>query len=151
MQKKILKTFLASDLIGDLIGEIFTLQEGEVTSPLKGSDPKSASKETLASGVGRALFQSEKNDGRKVARKRKPRRPEFSSSHTPDLNLPPGDAGALVPDGLVSSQVSQLGGVRNNTDGEEVAEEMLKKQKCAIHNNDARSAAAAESSPRRAP
>jgi hypothetical protein len=62
--------------------------------------------------------------------------------------MPPVSAAALVPAGLVSSRVIQLAG---RQDGNEVVrEEMIKKQKRTATTNDARSAAAADGSPRRA-
>ncbi|CAN6286224.1 unnamed protein product [Urochloa humidicola] len=126
-------------------------EEEEITSPLKSNAPTSQPKEVVASDVGRRLFQVEKGDGRKVARKRKPRRTEPTSIQTPDLNLPLEDAAPLVPAGLVSSRVSQLGGARGGASGEEGSEELLKKQKRATQTTDVGSAAAARSSPRRAP
>lgn len=62
-------------------------EEGEVTSPLTTSYYSTKNKETLPSGVGKQLFTGEKNNGKRVTRKRKPRRAELTPSHTPDLNL----------------------------------------------------------------
>ena len=55
-----------------------------------------------------------------------------------------------MPPGLVSSRVNQFVGAHSNADGEEDAEELIKKQKRATNTTDARSVAAAEGSPRRA-
>jgi len=68
----------------------------------------------------------------------------------PDLNLPCTEGTTLVPPGLVSSRVNQFVGAHSNADGEEDAEELIKKQKRATNTTDARSVAAAEGSPRRA-
>jgi hypothetical protein len=125
--------------------------DGEVTSPLNNNVSATKGKEESTSGVGRRLFQVGTSDGKKAARKRKPRREEHTSSETPDLNLPLDEAATVVPSGLVSSRVHQLGGARGCFGGEEVSEEMLKKQKRATHTIDGTSAAAADGSPRRAP
>jgi hypothetical protein len=55
---------------------------------------------------------------------------------------------ALVPAGTVSARVNQLDGFQADVGG--VEEELIKKQKMCPTNNIVRSAAAAESSPRRA-
>lgn len=125
-------------------------EDEEITSPLKRPTSKANGKEPAASGVGRCLFQEGKDDGKKVFRKRKPRRGESQMSQTPDLNLPVDDMSALVPSGLVSSRVNQLGGAWGTTEGEEDLEEMLEKQKRTTQTTDERSAAAARGSPRRA-
>jgi hypothetical protein len=125
-------------------------EEEEITSPLKSNAPADKGKDA-ARHAGRRLFQGEKEDVRRVARKRKPRRLDSTSTQTPDLNLPPGEAAVLVPAGLVSARVSQMGGVCGSAGGEEGSEELLKKQKRATPSFVARSAAVAEGNPRRAP
>lgn len=55
---------------------------------------------------------------------------------------------AIVPAGLVSVRVHQLGG--GNDDAEALMEEMLKKQKCGGNNKNARLAGTTSGSPRRA-
>jgi hypothetical protein len=122
-------------------------REEEITSPLKGPIPDvTKGTEGLRSGVYRPLFQAKKGSEQKSARKRKSK--PAPSEATPDLNLPTVDSTALVPAGLVSSRVSQL--VRDQEEGVESKEELLKKQKMCPTTNVARSAAAATGSPRRA-
>jgi hypothetical protein len=122
-------------------------REEEITSPLKGPIPVvTKGTEGPRSGVYRPLFQAKKGSEQKSARKRKSK--PAPSEATPDLNLPTVDSTALVPAGLVSSRVSQL--VRDQEEGVESKEELLKKQKMCPTTNVAGSAAAATGSPRRA-
>ncbi|CAO2195035.1 unnamed protein product [Urochloa humidicola] len=121
----------------------------EVTSPLKNlvrEEPKG--KEKATGNAGRQLFQIEKEDGRKTVKKRKQKRDSTSSSQTPDLNVPIVDSSVLVPAGLVSSRMNQLVGSRESADG--ATDELNKKQKTSNTTPNARSAAAASGSPRRA-
>lgn len=60
------------------------------------------------------------------------------------LTCPPTEAGSLVPAGLVISRMIQLAGGCDAT-----MDELMKKQKMRTTTNDARSAAAANCSPRR--
>lgn len=81
----------------------------ETTSPLKTATPvdrEMGVRQEASSG--RQLFQ-QKTDALTRVRKRKSKGSGLSSSATPDLNLPVVD-GALVPIGLVTARVSQLGG-----------------------------------------
>ncbi|CAN6272978.1 unnamed protein product [Urochloa humidicola] len=125
-------------------------EDGEITSPLKRRAPdEPRGKETATSDAGRQLFQAGQSDGRKLIKKRKSKRSGPTSSHTPDLNLPLTDVTAVVPAGLVSSRVSQLAGSQKNLEGEDVSEELIKKQRRSTNTIEARSAAAADGSPRR--
>jgi hypothetical protein len=119
----------------------------EVLSPLKRRAPESQGKETETSGAGKQLFQDVKNAERKQVKKRKSERSGTTSSLAPDLNLPCTEGTTLVPPGLVSSRVNQFVGAHSNADGEEDAEELIKKQKRATNTTDARSVVAAEGSP----
>jgi hypothetical protein len=93
------------------------------------------------------LFQAKEGDDQVKVRKRKSK--GLEPSLTPDLNLPIIDTSALVPAGRVLSRVQQLA---KNSDGAVLSalEELPKKQKRSSKTNDAGSAAAASSSPRRA-
>jgi hypothetical protein len=118
-----------------------TDRDDEVTSPLKEKTPVvDKNKNTAPLVASRPLFQS------KPARKRKTK--TVPGSATPDLNLPVQDPLALVPAGTVSARISQLDGVQE--EDREGKEELLKKQKMCSTTFDARSAAAADGSPRRA-
>lgn len=125
--------------------------DGEVTSPLKRDTPGAKEKETIKSGTGRRLFQEEVDEGKKGLRKRKPRYSGTPPSQTLDLNMSLGEGAALVPIGLVSARVGQLGGGSSKSEAEVGRDEMLKKQKRATTNNDVGSAVAVGSSPRWAP
>ena len=84
-----------------------------------------------------------------MLRKRKAKGSGPNSSLTPDLNLLAVDTSALVPMGLVSDRVNQL----DKTDakvGMNASVDLTKKQKRSKSQTNARSAAAASSSPRRA-
>lgn len=70
------------------------------------------------------------------------------AAQTPDLNIPLAGSSAIVPAGLVNSRVSQLDASGDNSGGSMI--ETLKKQKRGTTQN-ARSAATACGSPRRAP
>jgi hypothetical protein len=98
--------------------------------------------------VNRSLFHAKKGEVLKPARKRKTKAAGAASDTTLDLNLPPVDATALIPAGLVHARVSQLAVEGEGTkDG---SEELLKKQRRLSTSFAARSAAAADGSPRRA-
>jgi len=84
-------------------------EEEEVLSPLKNQGSKSDSDTRKAADASRSLFQSKKDESQIVPRKRKAKGSGGSSSLTPDLNLPVIDTSTLVPAGLVSERVNQLG------------------------------------------
>ncbi|XP_012701525.1 uncharacterized protein LOC101786648 [Setaria italica] len=119
-------------------------EELEIESPIKHTE-QGAHADT--SGVSRNLFQAMDEDQRLAPRKRKSK-PSSRGVHTPDLNIPiEGGSNAIVPIGLVNSRVSQLDGAGDSSGNSMI--EQLKKQKRG-EPNDARSAAAASGSPRRA-
>lgn len=70
------------------------------------------------------------------------------ATQTPDLNIPLTGSNAIVPIGLVKSRVSQLDGGSESSGGSMI--ETLTKQKRSDTNQNARSAAAADGSSRRA-
>ncbi|RLM48633.1 uncharacterized protein C2845_PMPSC055587 [Panicum miliaceum] len=119
----------------------------EVTSPLKQKEASTV-KENIKT-VPRQLFQNKKGDQQRAARKRKSKVAPASSPQPRDTNQQEADASALVPAFLVSSRVNQhaAGGLDGTKDALEV---MIKKQKCSTNTTNARSAAVAEGSPRRA-
>ena len=124
-------------------------EEEEVLSPLKNQGSKSDSDTRKAADASRSLFQSKKDESQIVPRKRKAKGSGGSSSLTPDLNLPVIDTSTLVPAGLVSERVNQLG----KTGGEVVAtasEASPKKQKRSKSHTHALSALTAGGSPRQA-
>ena len=84
-------------------------EEEEVLSPLKNQGSKLDSDTRKAADASRLLFQSKKDESQIVPRKRKAKGSGGSSSLTPDLNHPVIDASTLVPVGLVSERVNQLG------------------------------------------
>lgn len=98
-------------------------------------------------GAGKQLFGSREEEPRQVYRKRKSKVAN-EQSLTPDLNLPVMDSSAIVPVGRVCSRVNQFDGGSENS-GESMIE-TLKKQRRGNNNQNARSAAAAIGSPRRA-
>ncbi|CAN6235065.1 unnamed protein product [Urochloa humidicola] len=113
--------------------------EAEVVSPVK---PKGSSHAKGSTAAKELFVEKEAKADNSQARKRKPR---MSGGTTPDLNIRATD-GALIPAGLVHERLNQLGKTSGRVgDGEEVP----KKQKTANSKN-ARSAAAAGGSPRRA-
>lgn len=69
-----------------------------------------------------------------------------SGHQMPDLNMPAGASNAIVPAGLVSSRVSQLGAGADNSGASMI--ETLKKQRRGSNTSEG-SAAAAVGSPRR--
>lgn len=83
---------------------------------------------------------------RQLARKRKSKQ-SGPAVQTPDLNEPV-YSNAIIPIGLVNSRVNQLDTCSENSGGS--VEENLKKQGRGSLSNNARSAAAASGSPRRA-
>jgi len=121
-------------------------EEQEVQSPLK-EDRVDVARRNNEGGQGasRKLDMIDEEGRRPGPRKRKSKGATLAT-HTPDLNIPVDGSSALVPAGLVSSRVNQMDpGAESG--GSMI--ETLKKQKRGANNN-ARSAAAAESSPRRA-
>jgi hypothetical protein len=122
-------------------------EEEEVVSPLKTAVPESSGRGVAATHAKCQLFQAKEGDDQVKVRKRKSK--GLEPSLTPDLNLPIIDTSALVPAGRVLSRVQQLA---KNSDGAVLSalEELPKKQKRSSKTNDAGSAAAASSSPRRA-
>lgn len=105
-------------------------------------------KERRGSGkeTGKKLFAQGEEGLRAQQRKRKSNMPG-ETDQTLDLNLPV-DSNAIVSVGLVNSRVSQLDG-DTEASGESMIEK-LKKQKRSGSNQQARSATAADDSPRRA-
>ena len=85
-----------------------------------------------------------------MLRKRKAKGSGPNSSLTPDLNLLAVDTSALVPMGLVSDRVNQLDNKTDAKVGMNASVDLTKKQKRSKSQTNARSAAAASSSPRRA-
>jgi hypothetical protein len=124
-------------------------EEEEVLSPLKNQASKSDSDTRKATDASRQLFHSKKDESQIILRKRKAKGSGGSSSLTPDLNLPVIDTSALVPAGLVSERVIQLGKTGGEV-GANVSEASPKKQKRSKSQTHALSAATAGGSPRRA-
>jgi FtsZ-interacting cell division protein ZipA len=125
----------------------------EVSSPLKKVDQRddTGKEKMLASNAGRQLFQARKEESQSVPRKRKSKTANPESSQTPDLNLPAKVMMAVVPMGLVSSRtMNQIDGDGHETGTPTTAtsDELTKKQKRTNTQPNARSAAAAGSSPR---
>lgn len=128
-------------------------EEGEeVNSPPSKARPVMRKDDELANKpASRQLFNGREEGMRKVQRKRKSKNSSPNSSQTPDLNIPMTENLAVVPTGLVSSMVSQLdGGNGSGTCTTAASDELTKKQKRNYTQSDARSAAAARDSPRRA-
>jgi hypothetical protein len=98
-------------------------------------------------GVSRELVIEDDETRRPLPRKRK-LKGAGSGTDTPDLNIPLEPSNAIVPTGLVNSRLSQLDGSGEHSGGSMI--ETMKKQRRG-YTKIARSAAAAESSPRRAP
>lgn len=121
----------------------------EVQSPLKAAavDTDEGAQEAVSASC--KLFQAQKVESQIVLRKRKAKGSGSSVSLAPDLNIPVGSSTELVPVGLVSERVNQLG--RSNEEaGVSASEVSPKKQKRPKSHQNARSAVAAGSSPRRA-
>lgn len=118
-----------------------------VQSPLK-QQVETSGKEKAKAGTGasKQLDMQDVENGRPLPRKRKSK-VNNPSTQTPDLNIPLQTTNAIVPVGLVTSRVNQLDGNADNI-GESMSE-TLKKQKRG-NPQSARSAAAAQDSPRRA-
>ncbi|CAN6284607.1 unnamed protein product [Urochloa humidicola] len=114
--------------------------EEEVTSPLK---KESLEKETRGTrkGTSKQLFQAKERPEIMVQRKRKPE----GTKDTSKLNSST-TAMAIVPAGLVSDRLAQLG----DTSGQAATEEEVQKKQKVSNTINARSAAAAKDSPRRA-
>ncbi|CAN6226514.1 unnamed protein product [Urochloa humidicola] len=118
----------------------------EATSPLKATavgDVGNLNSTLRRSAAAKTLFQG-RDDERSAQAPRK-RKSEGKSGDTPDLNLPAIEA-AVVPQGLVTDRIAQLGSASNQVEEES---EVQKKQKTA-NKNRARSARAAADGPRRA-
>jgi hypothetical protein len=121
-------------------------EDQEVQSPLKKqADENQSRKERTGKGASRHLDMQIVESGRQP-RKRKSK-PMGPAMHTPELKMP-GGPNAIVPAGLVSSRVNQLVSETESTSGS--LEETLKKQRRGSLTLVARSAAAADDSPRRA-
>lgn len=124
-------------------------EEEEVLSPLKNPTEKSDSGSLGAADASRQLFQGRKDDSQIILRKRKAKGSSASPSLMPDLNVPAPESAAIVPVGLVTERVNQLG--KNAGDvGAGVSEVSPKKQKRSKSQTNVTSAAAVSSSPRRA-
>lgn len=125
-----------------------TLKDGEeVNSPLKESDEKGKGKKVVAGNTNRQLFQEDSKSRSKMRKQKADKRVEASHT-TPDLNLPSIDTRALVPLEVVNSQVASLDG--NGGVGDLFSKELKMKQRMSGSNQNALSAAAAGSNPRRA-
>ena len=125
-------------------------EEPEVQSPLKQNlkDDGMNIEVIKVPGASRCLnLDGESAGSRQQARKRKSKGASLTTQ-TPDLNIPVGESNAIVPSGLVSARVNQLGAGAKS--GGKSMSELLKKQKRGNSQND-RSAAAEDGSPRRAP
>jgi hypothetical protein len=119
----------------------------EVQSPLKQAPGMDDGELRDDRGQTARKLQLNVDDNKKqVARKRKSKQGGLALQ-TPDLNEPVG-SNAIVPVGLVNSRVYQLDTGSESSTG--VLEETLKKQRRGSLSNNARSAAAASGSPRRA-
>lgn len=120
-------------------------EETEVASPPKYPTGASQEKEKNVEpgGACQQVDSAKRGEmGKQAVRKQKNK----SSGSASDLNLPVGASSAIIPHGLVLDRVSQLA---TNSGVGVKADELLKKQKMT-QNQDARSAAAAGGSPRRA-
>lgn len=119
-------------------------EETEVQSPLKNKEGRHTQAAT-ASGVSRSLNLQPDDDGR-LDRKRKSEG-QSADEEALDLNNPPVGSNALVPVGMVSARVNQM-----DVEGDGSRDSMLEKLKKQRRgsNSHARSAAAADGSPRRA-
>lgn len=150
------KQYSRSDGKGSLSGShrsegfVDELEDLEVQSPLKHnqkSDDMDSEGAGGASASRRLNLDDDTEGARKLARKRKSK-VTTPVTQTPDLNIPVGGSSAIVPVGLVSSRVSQLGAEVDSGGSSMI--ETLKKQKCGLNQTE-RSAAPAESSPCQAP
>jgi hypothetical protein len=125
----------------------------EVESPLKQkADPKQAGmasevRDKAGASASKQQFEKEDEMMRSGQRKRKSKG-TGPATQTPDLNIPVGESNAIVPVGLVNSRVNQMDGAAENSGGSMI--ETLKKQKRGTTNQNAISAGAAGSGPRRA-
>jgi hypothetical protein len=123
-------------------------EDQEVQSPLKKqSGDASVEKGKVGAGASRQLDLQGNEFNHHPPRKRKSK-VTGPATQTPDLNIPVDGSSAIVPVGLVNSMVNQLDGGTDNSGDSMI--ETLKKQKRG-NTHIARSAAAASSSPRRAP
>lgn len=125
--------------------------EEEVQSLLKQQSQRAADGSREEADTGRQLFQSQKGETQSVQRKRKAKGSGGSSALAPDLNLPVIDTSALVPTGIVLERVNKL----DKSGGEvgvtaSASEALPKKQRRSRSQSHARSAAAADGSPRQA-
>ncbi|CAO2045029.1 unnamed protein product [Urochloa humidicola] len=115
-------------------------EEEEITSPLKKDTAKKDTSRTKK-GASKQLFRAKAPQENVGQRKRKP----DGKEDAPKL-ISPGMERAIVPAGFVGDRLAQFG---NTSSQAETEEEVQKKQKVS-NTQTARSAAAAESSPRRA-
>ena len=122
-------------------------EEPEVQSPLKHVSERGV--QEMAGKVPAAnkqlVFEAMEEDQANGPRKRKSKQ-VANRTQMPDLNIPLGASNALVPVGLVTSRVSQIGA--SDSGGSMI--ETLKKQRRGNSQIEG-SAAAASGSPRRAP
>ncbi|CAN6304644.1 unnamed protein product [Urochloa humidicola] len=124
-------------------------REEEISSPLKRKEPTGNTMPGTSVGSGgRQLFSAAGPVDRQTVRKRKSKTTRTGTSPTPDLNLPSMEISEIVPIGLVHVRVAQL--ASGQEEARDVVDELLKKQWRATPDNNARSAAAAGDSPRRA-
>ncbi|CAN6232539.1 unnamed protein product [Urochloa humidicola] len=114
--------------------------EEEVTSPLK-KESLEKEKRRTRKGTSKQLFQAKERPENMFQRKRKPE----GKKDTSNLN-PSAMEMAIVPAGLVSNRLAQLG----DTSDQAVSEEEGQKKQKVSNTTNARSAAAAGDSPRRA-
>lgn len=123
-------------------------EEQEVQSPLKGAGgvlQDEREREKGGASVGRKLDMETRDPPPQRKRKSKGLGQPLQ---TPDLNVPLDGTNSIVPFGLVNSRVSQIDEGSESSGGSML--EQLKKQKKGTNVQNARSAAAASDSPRRA-
>lgn len=113
----------------------------EVQSPLKATttDPEDKRGEGMSS---RRLDMDVEYDSRLRKRKSK------GAAQQLDLNIPAAGSHAIVPAGLVNTRVNQLDGDSHSSGGSQLV--TIKKQRRGSNTHNARSATAANRSPRRA-
>lgn len=119
----------------------------KVQSPLKQPETSPDRDSRHGKGTGKKLFNGT-NDATGLQQRTRKSKVFNDTDLTPDLNIPLADSQALVLVGIVNSRVNQLDGPSKN-DGDSMIE-ILKKQKRISTNQNARSAATANGSPRRA-
>jgi hypothetical protein len=118
-------------------------EDAEVQSPLTKQPELTADGRRTEGGTGKKLFAQETE----VIKPQQMRKSKVTGTgtQTPDLNVPLMGSSAIVPVGLVNSMVNQLDGGSESSGGSMI--ETLKKQR-RISNQHARSAVAANDSPR---